>query len=112
VGRISAQIDALSPQTADGVGHFGMIAAEDDAEVFDALFRTAEGWLKARGRTQAIGPFNLSINEEVGLLVEGRDTPPMLMMGHDPHYVAARVEQQGYGKAKDIYAYMSAAADG
>jgi hypothetical protein len=112
VGRISAQIDALSPQTPDGVGHFGMIAAEDDREVFDALFRTAEAWLKARGRTQAIGPFNLSVNEEVGLLVEGHDTPPMLLMGHDPRYVAARVEQQGYGKAKDVFAYMSAAADG
>jgi hypothetical protein len=112
VGRISAQIDALSPLTPAGVGHFGMIAAEDDAEVFAALFETAETWLKARGRTQAIGPFNLSINEEVGLLVEGRDTPPMVLMGHDPEYVGHQIERQGYGKAKDVYAYMSAAADG
>jgi hypothetical protein len=106
VGRISAQIDALSPQTPEGVGHFGMIAAEDDPQVFAALFEAAEAWLKARGRTKAIGPFNLSINEELGLLIDGRDTPPMVMMGHDPAYAAARVEALGYAKAKDIYAYI------
>lgn len=111
VGRISAQIDALSPQTKDGVGNFGMIAAEDDPEVFAALFRTAEAWLKDRGRTSAVGPFNLSINEEVGLLVEGADTPPMVMMGHDPAYTAARIEQQGYHRAKDIYAYLCSVKD-
>lgn len=111
VGRISAQIDELSPQTAEGIGHFGMIAAEDDAEVFNALFRTAEAWLRARGRTQALGPLNLSINEEVGLLVEGRDTPPMVMMGHDAAHIGERIEQQGYGRAKDIYAYLCTAQD-
>ena len=111
VGRISAQIDALSPQTAEGVGHFGMIAAEDDPEVFAALFRTAEAWLRDRGRTSAIGPLNLSINEEVGLLVEGSDTPPMVMMGHDPPYTGARIEEQGYGRAKDIYAYLCSVKD-
>jgi hypothetical protein len=65
VGRISAQIDQLFPQTdpANPVGHFGMIAAEDDPEIFAALFRTAEAWLKAKGCKRALGPFNLSINE-------------------------------------------------
>lgn len=53
-----------------------------------------------------MGPFNLSINEEVGLLVDGFDTPPMVMMGHDPRYVAARVEEHGFVKAKDVYAYV------
>jgi hypothetical protein len=107
VGRISAQIDDLAPR--DGphpTGHFGLIAAEDDEAVFAALFRTAEAWLAARGCRRAIGPFNLSINEEVGLLVDGRDTPPMVMMGHDPAYVAGRVEALGYEKAKDVYAYI------
>lgn len=106
VGRISAQIDALTPEALGKVGHFGMIAAEDDPAIFAALFAQAEDWLRARGRDRAMGPFNLSINEEVGLLVDGFDTPPMVMMGHDPAYVAARVEQQGYAKAKDVYAYV------
>ncbi len=109
VGRISAQIDQLTPQPTPGRldGHFGMIAGEDDPAVFQVLFRAAEDWLRARGRTHVVGPFNLSINEEVGLLVEGFDSPPMLLMGHDQPYVGARVEQQGYVKAKDMFAYLA-----
>ncbi len=108
VGRISAQIDHLAKSDpAAPAGFFGMIAAEDDAEVFGALLATAEAWLKARGRAQVLGPFNLSINEEVGLLVDGFDTPPMLLMGHDPPYAGRRIEEQGYAKAKDVLAYFS-----
>ena len=107
VGRISAQIDALAPEDpAAPSGYFGMIAAEDDPEVFAVLFAAAEGWLKARGKVRALGPFNLSINEEIGLLVDGFETPPMLMMPHDPRYAAVRVEEQGYVKEKDVFAYL------
>jgi hypothetical protein len=108
VGRISAQIDHLARTDTDApAGYFGMIAAEDDADVFRALLSTAEGWLRARGRARSIGPFNLSINEEVGLLVDGFDTPPMVMMGHDARYAGGRIEEQGYAKVKDVYAYFS-----
>jgi hypothetical protein len=108
VGRITAQIDHLArTDPATPTGYFGMIAAEDDPEVFTALFDTAEDWLRERGRVLALGPFNLSVNEEVGLLIDGFDTPPMLMMGHDQPYVARRVEEQGYAKAKDVHAYIS-----
>jgi hypothetical protein len=106
VGRISAQLDHLAPQDDDALaGAFGLIAAEDDAEVFAALFTAAEAWLKAQQVDVAVGPFNLSINEEVGLLVDGFETPPMVMMGHDPPYAAARIEALGYAKVKDVYAY-------
>lgn len=108
VGRISAQIDALAP--GDGgpkAGQFGMIAAEDDPAVFAALFAKAEAWLRERDCARAQGPFNLSINEEVGLLVDGFDTPPMVMMGHDAPYAAARVEALGYRQIKDVHAYFS-----
>ena len=108
VGRISAQIDHLAKtDPAAPVGNFGMIAAEDDPEVFEVLFRTAEDWLRGRGCAVSMGPFNLSINEEVGLLVDGFDTPPMFMMGHDQPYTATRIEALGYAKAKDVFAYMS-----
>lgn len=107
VGRISAQIDPLAQRGGDGaVGHFGAISAIDDPEVFAALLGTAEDFLRSRGIRRAYGPFTLSINEETGLLVDGFDTPPMLLMGHDPPYAAGRIEALGYRKEKDVYAYL------
>jgi hypothetical protein len=103
VGRISAQVDRLEQDPQ--MGFFGLLAAEDDAAVFAALFAAAEGWLRDRGRTRVRGPFSLSINEETGLLIDGFDTPPVIFMAHDPRYAAARVEAQGYAKAKDMVAY-------
>jgi hypothetical protein len=104
VGRISAQIDRLVNDPE--IGHFGLIAGEDDVEVFAALFAAAESWLRAKGKSRVRGPFNLSINEETGLLIDGFDTPPMIFMSHDPRYAAARIEGQGYAKAKDVIAYL------
>jgi len=107
VGRITAQIDPLAQQSLDErVGDFGCLSAEDDPEAFAALLRTAEDFLRSRGVTHVRGPFSLSINEETGLLVDGFDTPPMLLMGHDPVYAATRLEALGYRKEKDVYAYM------
>lgn len=106
VGRISAQVDrqrlSLRP---DGVGHFGLIDGEDDPAIFAALTAAAEDWLRRHGMTHVMGPFDLSINEQMGLLVDGFDTPPMLLMAHDFPYVAPRLEALGYGKEKDVYAY-------
>lgn len=107
VGRISAQVDELAPEDPQGaVGHFGMLAAEDDAAIFEALFGAAEAWLRERGRRIVRGPLDLSINEQVGLLVDGFDTPPMFMMGHDAPYTGGQIEAQGYRKAKDVHAYI------
>lgn len=107
VGRISAQIDrqALAVRP-DATGHFGLIAAEDDPAIFRALVTEAESWLRARGMRRVLGPFNLNINEETGLLVAGFDTPPMLLMGHDRPYVGPRLEEQGFAKEKDVFAYL------
>ena len=107
VGRISAQIDQLHlEQYHEKEGFFGMIEAEDDAETFKALLNTAEGWLRDHGMRRVLGPYNLSINQEVGLLVDGFDTPPCLMMGHARPYYANRIEENGYQKIKDLFAYM------
>jgi len=83
-----------------------MLAAQDDAEVFAALFGVAEDWLRQHGKRRILGPFSLSINEETGLLIDGFDAPPMFLMGHDPRYAGPRVEAQGYAKAKDVIAYL------
>ena len=107
VGRISAQIDhqALAVRP-DATGLFGMISAVDDPDVFGALIATAEGWLRDRGMVRMQGPLNLNINEETGLLVDGFDTPPMLLMGHDLPYVGTRLEALGLAKVKDVFAYL------
>jgi hypothetical protein len=107
VGRISAQIERTAPLAGDGVreGHFGFIEAEDSADTFALLFRTAEAWLRQRGAGRVLGPFSLSINDECGLLIDGFSTPPFVMMGHARRYYAARMEEQGYVKAKDVIAY-------
>lgn len=107
VGRISAQVDRLHlEQHRDDTGFWGMLEAEDNLEIFQALLDTAENWLRSRGMKRARGPFNLSINQECGLLVSGFDTPPSVMMGHARPYYGRRVEQCGYLKEKDLLAYL------
>lgn len=109
-GRISAQVNrAHLDRYRDATGHFGFLEAEDDPEVFGLLLSTAEAWLRHRGMTRILGPFTLSINDESGLLVDGFERPPYLMMNHAPPYYAARLEAQGYRKAKDLIAYLCAA---
>ena len=105
VGRISAQIDELAqPGEARDIGHFGCLEARD-AETVSALAGTAEGWLADRGIAKLQGPFSLSINDEVGLLVEGFDTPPRMLMNYAPPWYAEALAAAGYTKAKDIFAY-------
>jgi len=106
VGRISAQIDHLHHKQHDSkAGFFGLIEAPDDDAVFGALFKTAENWLRGQGMQQILGPFNLGINQEIGILVDGFDTPPFVMMGHSPRYYDAAIKRCGYKKAQDLLAY-------
>lgn len=106
VGRITAQLDRLQPKHEGGtVGYFGMLEAVDDATVFAALFETAEHWLREQGATWVRGPYNLSINEEIGLLVDNFDEPPFVMMGHAPRYYQERIEALGFEGAKNLLTY-------
>lgn len=106
VGRISAQVNhAHLERHRDATGHFGMLEAEDDPAVFRMLFGAAEDWLRTQGMQRVRGPFNLSINEECGLLVQGFEYPPSMLMGHARPYYAQRLEALGYTKAKDLICY-------
>lgn len=106
VGRISAQIDTLHRQRygAD-TGHFGSLECIQDVTVFAELIQTAEQWLATQGTHRVSGPFNLSINQECGVLVEGFDTPPVVMMPHSPRWYDTFLQQCGYQPAKDLLAY-------
>ncbi len=106
VGRISAQIDELyQAQYRERVGFFGLLEAEPNPKVFRALFQSAEAWLWKQGMKKVQGPFNLSINQECGLLVEGYASPPMIMMGHSHPYYLQHIESNSYEKIQDLLAY-------
>jgi hypothetical protein len=105
VGRISAQVDALVLEhMGAGTGQWGMFEAEDE-EAARALIAAAEDWLLAKGMTRALGPFSLGIWDEPGLLVEGFDHPPMVMMGHNKAAYQGWIEGAGYRRVKDLYTY-------
>jgi hypothetical protein len=105
VGRISAQVNRLHLESHhDETGNFGMLEAVNDPAVFVALLDTAESWLRERGMRRVVGPYNLSMNDEIGVLVSGFDSPPMVGMPHAPAYYAERLEEVGYAKAKDLHA--------
>jgi hypothetical protein len=106
VGRITAQVDRLHQERyRDGTGHYGFIEAIDDQAVFEALLKAAENWLRAQGMKRAVGPVSFSMWDQPGLLVDGFDTPPYVMMNHHRPYYATRITAAGYGKAEDLIAY-------
>lgn len=108
VGRISAQLDQLYHEHHDpNTGFFGLIEGINDPELFQNLTEAAEYWLRDRGMNRILGPFNLGINQEVGLLVDGFDSPPYFLMGHAQPYYGERLEALGYRGCQDMLAYLS-----
>jgi hypothetical protein len=107
-GRISAQIDTdfdkQWPQEK-GVAFFGFFDSADDTAVARALFDAAAGWARLKGRTRIRGPFTLDSKGEVGVLIDGFDTPPRIGMPHNRPYVGPLIESAGLAKAKDFYAW-------
>jgi GNAT superfamily N-acetyltransferase len=106
VGRVAAIDDRLHNATHhDNVAMFGFFEA-DDAEAARALLAAVEAWAKARGRALVRGPISPSLNDMCGLLVDGFDTDPMLLMPHNPPEYAAFIEGAGYQKVKDLFAWL------
>ena len=105
VGRISAQVDDLVQEYMQaGLGQWGLFEALD-GETAAALIATAEAWLREQGMTAALGPISISIWDEPGLLIDGFDQPPMVMMGHHRPAYRGWIEAAGYAKAKDLHTY-------
>ena len=106
VGRIAAITNRLhNERYNDRVGFWGYFESLPEAEVVAALLDHAADDLRERGLTEMWGPFNPSINGECGLLVEGFDEPPALLMPYNPPAYPELVERAGHRKLKDLYAY-------
>jgi GNAT superfamily N-acetyltransferase len=103
VGRITAQIDRRWDEYQGGSdGMFGFFESENDPEVSVPLLEAATEWVRSRGRERIIGPMDFTTNDELGLLVEGFERPPMILQPwHPPHYQGL-IEDQGFGKAMDL----------
>ncbi len=106
VGRIAAIDDALWNQFHNAeTGFFGLFDAPDDPVVAAALLDRAAEFARSRGMKTLTGPVNLSTNHECGLLVEGFDFPPAMMMPYNFQYYSTLLEGWGLRKMKDLYAY-------
>ncbi|WP_294216508.1 N-acetyltransferase [uncultured Sphingomonas sp.] len=110
VGRISAHIDTLALTMpaerglGPGTGFWGLMEAESEA-IFLALLASAEQWLRDRGMTRALGPVSQSVWEELGLLVEGFDQSPTIMMAHAKPEYQGWIERAGYTTTKQLFTY-------
>jgi GNAT superfamily N-acetyltransferase len=106
-GRISAHVDRLhNEHHNENVAFFGFFEAEDDPAVASALIEAATAWARERGFSALRGPFNFTINEEVGVLVEGFEHPPYVGMTHSLPYYDALLKGAGCEKAMDLFAFL------
>ena len=111
VGRIAAVLDkAHNRFHGEETGFFGFYESIDDGAVAKALLDRAWQWLQKRGAKVMRGPVNPSTNYECGMLIDGFDSDPMVMMPYNPRYYPELMNQSGLCKAKDLYAYGSSVA--
>jgi GNAT superfamily N-acetyltransferase len=106
VGRILASDDPhYNERHETNVGMFGLFESVDDGDVARAMLDSAAEWLRARGRTGVLGPIEYSTNYTCGLLVDGFDTPPRLLMNHNPPYYRGLIEGYGFQHVRELYAW-------
>jgi hypothetical protein len=105
VGRIVAAVNDRLVEREGPVGLFGFFECLDDFEAAQALFDAASDWLKQQGMTKVRGPIDLSTHNGCLFLVDGFDTPPMVLMPYNPPYYPKFMEQAGWEKAQDAYSY-------
>jgi GNAT superfamily N-acetyltransferase len=109
VGRIMASDDPnYNSLHQTNVGCFGLFESIDDHDVAAALLETAAGWLRKKGRTEIMGPIDYSTNYVCGLLIDGFQFPPTILTAHNPRYYPQLIENCGFAKVKDWYAWWFA----
>jgi GNAT superfamily N-acetyltransferase len=108
VGRIAAIVDRNHVNIHnEQCGFFGYFECLPQPAAARGLIDAAAAWLKQRDLCTMRGPMNPSTNDECGFLVDGFDSPPMIMMAYTPAYYLEQMEQCGLEKAKDLYAYIT-----
>lgn len=106
VGRIAAVNDPQYNHFHNTeYGFFGMFESIDDPAVAIALLDAAAAFARKKGMKHLMGPVNLSFNHDCGILVEGFDLPPAMMMPYNPPYYVGLMEKAGMKKAKDLWAF-------
>lgn len=106
VGRLVAAVNQrLIAREGENIGLFGFFECIEDFAIAQALLDAACQWLREQGMTKVRGPIDLSTHNNCLFLVDGFDSPPMVMMPYNPPYYPKFVEQAGWYKAKDAYAY-------
>jgi hypothetical protein len=106
VGRIAAILNHNHNKFHnENIGFFGFFESINDKDVACKLFESAENWLRLRGVTAMRGPVNPSTNDSCGLLIEGFDKPPVVMMPYNYEYYPELYESYGLAKIKDLYSY-------
>ena len=112
VGRIAAVEDRnFNAFHGARTGYFGLYESFDDPGAAEALFGAARGWARRRGLRELLGPLNLSTNYETGLLVEGFESSPAILMPYNPPWYARLFEGCGLRKAKDLLAFSRSSRD-
>ena len=107
VGTISSHIDHLHNEVHDEkIGMFGLFETINDYSVAQALLATAKEWVCTKGMSALRGPLSFSQNHECGLLIDGFEGPPVVMMAYNPPYYIDFCENFGLVKAMDLYAYI------
>ncbi len=107
VGRIAGIIDRRNNEFHhEQMGIWGFFECADDPAAAAALFSTVETWARQKGMAFLRGPLNPSANNEIGLLVEGFEYAPALMMPYNPPYYSRLVESYGFAKEKDLFAFL------
>lgn len=106
VGRCSASVDFEHlKRWNDDAGFFGYFDTIEDEAVAKALVDRAAAWVAERGMKVLRGPLSLNSNEEIGLLVDGFDEPPVLLMNYAKPYQGRLAEAAGLVRAKDLFAW-------
>jgi len=108
--KILGRIAAIENRVHNGLygektGFFGFFESVDNVEVASLLFKAALNWCRQKGLLSLLGPINFTTNDPCGLLIDGFDRPPVVMMPYNKAYYKNLFENMGFIKEMDLFSY-------